>query len=173
MNRLLATLPVALAAIAAASTASAGALAGTYMGTSADGNGVTVVVATDTNGVLAATSATVFFSAFCSRDGSTLNTGWGYGTDQPITGRRVANVTASNYFTISYHLTFSVDGQTATGTIASISPTLTPVGPKPTKALFCRSASQAVTLTRQPGPARVVPPAQGAIFLGKMVHSAS
>lgn len=167
MNRLFTTLHVALAALAATSTASAGALAGTYSGNSADGNGVTVVVGTDFNGALAATSATVFFSALCN-DGTTLNTGWSYGTDQPITGSRVSNLTASNYFTIGYHLTFSADGQTATGTIASVAPTLTPVGPHPKRALFCRSMSQSVTLTIQPGTARVAPPAQGAVYLGKL-----
>lgn len=171
MNRLLTTLPVALAAVLAASTASAGAIAGTYSGTSTDGNTVSFTVAVDGNGVLALTGETIYFSALCN-DGSTLNTGWGLGYDQPITTARVKGGFAFNYLTTSFNLLFSSDGQSAAGRVATVSPTLTPVGPTPKRALFCRSKSQAVTLTRQPGPVRVVPPTQGAVYLGKLAHSA-
>lgn len=171
MNRLFAILPATLAAFALASTANAGAVAGTYSGASADGNSVSFTVADDGNGVLALTGQSYNFSAMCN-DGSTFNSGWGLGYDTPITGNKVKNTFAFPYLTNIVSLTFSADGQSATGTISSVSPTLTPVGPKPKKALFCKSPMQSLSLTLQSGAARVKPPAQGAVYLGKTIQSA-
>ncbi len=164
MSRLLVT-----AALAAAIASPAAAqVAGTYSGTSADGNTVQFVVSTDSGtGFLAVTSATDFFSALCN-DGSTLNTGWGYGLTADIVNRKVKNITPNNYFTITFNLVFAPDGQSATGNITSISPTLTPVGPRPKKALICTSPSQTLGVTLQSGAAKVAPPAPGAIMYGKI-----
>ncbi len=172
MNRLFAIAPAALAALSLASVANAGAVAGTYTGTSADGNYVSFTVSVDGNSVLALTSQSYNFSAMCN-DGSTLNTGWGLGYDTPITGSTVKNTFAFADLTNVVKLTFSGDGQSATGTIRSIGPSLTPIGPKPHKALFCKSPTQSLSVTLQPGAARVKPPAQGAVYLGKTVTSAN
>jgi hypothetical protein len=80
-----------------------------------------------------------------------LNTGWGFGLNSDIKDRRVAITSNDNYYAFTITLDFASDGQSATGTIASTSPTLTPVGPKPTHALICKSPKQDLTLTLQPG----------------------
>jgi hypothetical protein len=168
MNRLI-FVPLALAGVCACAFSPAAAqVAGAYAGTTADGNGVSFTVATDPDtGVLAVTGAGVGFSDLC-RDGSTLNEGWGYGLMQDISARKVANITAGPYFTISFNMTFSGNGQTATGRITSYSPSLSPIGPSPTKALWCKSLNQGMTLTLQPPAASPFKaPAKGAIWLGK------
>jgi hypothetical protein len=167
MNRIFATLSLAIAAQAmAGATPAAAQVAGVYSGTSLDGDGVSFTVATDTGtGKLAVTGAGIGFSALCSR-GGTLNTGWGYGLTQDITNRRVSNTTSGPYFTIIFSLLFSADGQSATGRVSTVSPTLDPVGAKPTRALFCRSKSQTLSVTLQPPTTHFNPPAQGAVWLG-------
>jgi hypothetical protein len=168
MKRLM-SVPLALAGVFACAISPAAAqVAGTYSGTTADGNGVSFTVATDPNtGLLAVTGAGIGFSDMC-RDGSTLNTGWGYGLNQDIVARKVSNTTAGSYFTITFNLTFAPNGQSATGRIASFSPTLNPVGPHPTSALYCKSPMQSMSVTLQPPMASLFkPPAKGAIWLGK------
>ncbi len=145
-------------------------VAGTYAGTSADGNGVLFTVTDDGSGNLSVTSAAVIYSALCS-DASILNTGWGYGLNQPIVNRKVSDSTAGAYFTINFNLTFSNDGQTAAGSVTSFSPTLSPIGPKPKKALLCSSPKQAMGVSLQPPGARANPPAGGATMYGKISHT--
>ena len=79
-----------------------------------------------------------------------LDTGWGFGLSSDIVKGKVRFVTSDNYFTFTVDLTFAPDGQTATGTIESVAPTLYKVGAHPTKALICTSPSQALSLTLQP-----------------------
>ena len=126
-------------------------VAGTYSGTSADGNGISFTVATDPNtGALAVTGASVGFSAPCKGNvGVTLNTGWGYGLLADISNGQVSNVSQSTYFDIAFNLTFSSDGQSATGQIETVSPDLYYVGDKAKKALLCTSKKQAMTLSLQ------------------------
>jgi hypothetical protein len=169
MTRLFAVLPAAIAALVAANaTPAAAQLAGTYSGTSLNGDYVSFTVATDTGtGKLAVMSANISFSALCG-NGSTLNTAWGYGMTQDIVKHRVKNITAGPYFTITFNLDFAAGGQSATGQVTSISPTLTPVGPAPKHALFCRSPSQTMSVTYQGAAAKFTPPANGAVMLGKL-----
>jgi hypothetical protein len=160
--------PFALAALGAVAISSAAAqVAGTYSGTTANGNAVSFTVATDSGtGDLAVTGASVDFSDLCT-GGSTLNSGWGYGLTQDIKRMKVTNTTATPYFTIKFNLVFAADGQSATGMVSSIGPTLAPVGPKPRKALFCKSASQSMNVTLQSGDVPgFKPPAMGAVWLG-------
>lgn len=141
---------------------------GTYSGTAFDGSGVTFVVGTDpANSSLAVTSESVFFNATCSGGAPNLDTGWGYGLTQDVVNRRVSNVTAGNYFTIAFNLTFSSDGQSATGRVSADSPSLFPVGPTPTKGVICKSRSQTLSVTLQPPSAKINPPPTGATMLGK------
>ena len=97
------------------------------------------------------TSATVFFTAPCKNSTYVLNTGWGFGLTADIKDHRARISSDDNYFSISASLDFASDGQSATGEIVSTSPTLTPVGPRPTHALICTSPKQELALTLQPG----------------------
>jgi hypothetical protein len=140
---------------AALATPAMAQVPGTYAGTSTDGNGMTFVVGTDTNtGELAVTSASILFSAPCKNSTYVLNTGWGFATLADINrARRVLIAANGNFFRFNIALDFASDGQSATGTILSTSPTLFPVGPKPTHALICTSPRQDLTLTLQPSSA--------------------
>jgi hypothetical protein len=138
MTSLLAT-AVAAAAIA---TPVAAQVPGTYSGTTADGQSVSFVVATDpNNGEYALTSASINFSAPCKNQDYTLNTGWGFGLEADIVKRRVVTTQSGNYFYFAINLLFSTDGQSATGTLESISPTLfqTPTATKPNTSAYCES----------------------------------
>jgi opacity protein-like surface antigen len=141
---------LATAALAAglASPAAAQVL-GTYTGTSADGNGVSVTVGTDpNNNDLAITGASVGFSAPCKGStGFVLDTGWGFNPNADIVNGKVTVNYDFSYLSSTITLTFNNNTNTASGFITDISPTLYVVGPKPKKALFCESAKQAVTLT--------------------------
>jgi hypothetical protein len=160
MSRLLAALPVAILALAAASaTPAAAQVAGVYAGTSSDGGGVNFTVATDPNtNVLAVTGAGVGFDATCSHSAPNLFTGWGYGMMQDIAHHRVTNTTTDPYFVIKFNLIFSTDGKTATGRVSSISPSLEPSGAAPKTASICKALNRTMTLTLQPPGAKVSPP---------------
>jgi hypothetical protein len=136
---------------AALATPSMSQVAGTYAGTSADGNAVSFVVGTDTNnGELAVTTANISFSAPCKNSTYELNTGWSFGLLADINKARKVFISENgNYFRFKISLDFDSDGQSATGTILSTSPTLYPVGPNPARALICTAAMQALSLTLQ------------------------
>src|SRR5471032_1019850 len=136
---------------AALATPAMAQVAGTYAGTSTDGNAVKFVVGTDsTTGEFAVTSASIVFSAPCKNSTYVLNTGWGFATLADINRARSVVIAAhDNFFRFNIALDFASDGQSATGTILSTSPTLFPVGPKPTHALICTSPKQNLTLTLQ------------------------
>jgi hypothetical protein len=53
-------------------------------------------------------------------------------------------------------LKFSADGQSATGTVTSVSPTLYPATGRPITSLFCTSPKQALSLTLQPADAPAI-----------------
>ena len=158
-----------LATLATISAAHAGVVAGTYTGASTDGNYVSFTIANDSNNVLAVTGISRSFSALCN-DGSTLNTNWGYSVDQPIVNYKASITTSGNYFTIAFNLIFSADGLKVGGTTHAYAPTLSPVGPTPTKALLCKSLGQKLLANRQAA-ARVSPPARSAVYSGKLVTS--
>jgi len=151
---------------AALATPAAAQEAGVYAGTSADGVGIQFTVGTDSgNGDLALTSAGIGFSAPCKNSTYVLNTGWGFGLTADIVNRKVKYVAIDNYFVFTFSLDFSADGQTATGTIISVSPTLSPVSNKPKKALICTSPKQTLSLTLQPASAKVSPGFKGPVQL--------
>jgi hypothetical protein len=67
---------------------------------------------------------------------------------QDIIDRKTGQFSQTDaYFTFDLKLDFAADWQSATGTIRTYSPTLDPVGSKPTKALLCESPQQALSLT--------------------------
>jgi hypothetical protein len=168
MNRFFSIAAIAAFTAGLAGTASA-QIIGTYTGTTADGNGLTFIVDTDTNtGALALTSASIGFSAPCKGEAFTLNTGWGYGLTSDIVAHKVSVTTNDNYFYFVYSLKFSTDGQTATGTLEAISPTVYPVTGKPTKALFCTSPKQTLTLSYSSSSTTAKVPPQGHLLFDRV-----
>jgi hypothetical protein len=89
------------------------AVAGTYAGTSTDGNSVQFVVGTDTNnGEMAVTAATIFFSAPYANSTYVLDTGWGIGTLADINANnRVTIEVDGGYYAFTIGLHFAEDGQ--------------------------------------------------------------
>jgi len=151
---------------AALATPAAAQVAGVYAGTSTDGVGIQFTVSTDSNnGDLALTSAGIGFSAPCKHSTYVFNSGWGFGLTADIVNKKVSYVAIDNYFVFTFNLTFSSDGQSATGEITSVAPTLTPVSNKPKKALICESPKQGMTLTLQPPSAKVSPALRGPVQL--------
>jgi len=149
MMSLLATAVVA----AATATPAAAQVPGTYAGTTADGEGVSFVVSTDPNtGAYALTSASINFAAPCKNQDYTLYTGWGFGLEADIVDRKVLATPSDNYYYFTINLTFSTDGQSANGSLSSITPTLYNAtgGAKPNTTAFCESPKQALALTLQP-----------------------
>jgi len=144
---------------------------GNYAGTSADGNSVSLTVATDGNGVNAVTGALVWYTANCKGGSVVTNTGWGYGFDAPISGKDAAkNTTGTNNFTIALKMTFDPATSSVSGTVSTIVAVLSPVGPKPKKALYCKSPTQTFSATLQPQSARVTPqPPIQAVQLGRPI----
>jgi hypothetical protein len=159
----------AAALVAAIASPAAAQQVGNYSGTTSDGSGVTFTVGIDPgNSSLAITGASVGFTAICPTGVPNLSTGWGYGLLQDIVANKVTNTTSNNYFYITFNLTFSANGQTASGGVIADSPTLFPLGAKPTKAALCRSARKTMTVTFVPGSAKFTPPPVGALMLGKV-----
>jgi hypothetical protein len=141
---------IAALAILAGSGLSAAALAaptaGTYTGTSADGQGISLTVGTDGNGDLAITSASISIQATCMPGGTTAYTGWGYGQDAVIAKNKFSYVESFDYLYEPVKGTFS--GDTITGTISSDVPGFAAVTKgAPTKSVFCKSLTQSFTAT--------------------------
>ncbi len=133
-------------------------VAGTYMGTSADGSGITYTVSTDTaTGNLALTAASIGYNAPCKGESVSTGGGWGFGLTSDIVKHKVTSDVYGANFDFLVKLTFSTNGQTATGTIESILPTLYPTTGKATKALYCVSPTQTLSLTLQPATASAKP----------------
>jgi hypothetical protein len=165
-------LTAAAFAVAIAGPAAA-QVAGTYAGTSADGSPVSFTVSLDNNNELAVTGDSVDFSTNC-KGGGNNDGGWGWGTDSVIAKGKAAGNLEFPYATIIWTLKFSTDGQSATGTVSTVVPTLAPVGAKPKKAQICKSAKQAMTLTLQSGDAHAAPAYNGAVvYLGHAGRAAA
>jgi hypothetical protein len=140
----------AIIAAMLATPATAQVQQGTYTGTSADGQNLTFVVGIDSNNNdVAVTSAGISFSAPCRNSTVVLSQDWGTGLLQDIIKGKTGKFSLTDaYFTFDISLDFTTDG-TATGTIKTFSPTLDPIGSAPTKALFCESPEQTLSLTLQ------------------------
>ena len=120
--------------------------AGTYSGTSADGQTVSFTVGTDSDSNLAVTGASIDFAAPCK--GGTAPTrysGWGFGADAVITSHKAVMTAPDPFFYIVATLKFS--GSTVSGLIQTRAPYLDPGHTPPNMADFCESPSQAFTAT--------------------------
>ena len=129
------------------STAASAQSAGTYTGTTADGQNVSFTVTQDpTSGDYSITGENISFSAPCKDSTITLNTAWGTGYTVPITKGVAKLALQDTYFFFSGTLHFT--GTTLSGMLASTSPDLSySTTGRPTKALFCVSPAQSVTAT--------------------------
>lgn len=135
--------------------------AGTYSGSSADGQTVSFTVGLDGDSRLAVTSASVGFEAPCKGGTApTLSSGWGFGSDAVITNHRATLIAPDPFFYITATLKFT--GSTVTGLITTRAPYLDPGHTPPNRADFCESPLQAYSATLG-GPAPALPP-------GTVVH---
>ena len=150
-----------IAALAGALFTATGAmaqLAGTYVGTSADGGNISMVV-TESGGVFTATTANVGFVASCNIPGSTVSEGWGFSLNQPFVSGALSFTSHNDYYYIFGKAHFS--GNTVIkGVITSLTATFAPGATPPVKSQFCKSPNQAFTLTKQPA-AELPPVASG------------
>ena len=122
-------------------------LAGTYLGTSADGNTISMVV-TESGGVFTATTVNVGFVASCNVPGSTVSEGWGFSLNQPFVSGALNFTSHNDYYYIFGKAHFS--GNTVIkGVITSLTATFAPGSTPPIKSQFCKSPNQAFTLTKQ------------------------
>jgi hypothetical protein len=137
------TLAFAALCAMAWSTAGQAQQAGTYSGTSADGEPLSFIVGTDFNtGNLAVLGATVSFYAPCRSQGNPVNTTWGFGFTQDIkNGKASLSYTDTYYFYITANFVFN--GTAVTGSITSRTATFVPGNPVPNKAQYCIAPKQA------------------------------
>ncbi len=158
--------PMLAAGVAIFSMPAASQVVGNYSGATADGNPVYFVVGTDPEtGNLAVTGYNFRFSGLCS-DGSTLNNGFGIGGGADIINKKTSFILAEFLLTNRFNLRFSADGSSATGRMASVVPSLSPVGPRPKKALICRSPAQTLNVKLTTTAIEYAPP-PGAVWLAK------
>ena len=165
-------LAAALAAAAIASPAAAQAV-GTYTGTAADGSYVSFIVDRNTSNELQLRDATFIYTVTC-QDGSKQNPNWSFGVAQPIVDGKISYTTASSSLAVGLSLRFGANGKEATGKFYSYVPTLSPIGPHPTKAKLCVSPQQTFTVTYQK-PATTADPALppgAAVTMEKSYHAA-
>ena len=140
------TLAFSVLCAMALSTPGSAQQAGTYSGTSADGQPISFTVGLDGDSVLAVTGASISFEAPCKGGTApTLFSGWGFGTDAVITNKRASLVAPDPFFYITASLRFV--GSNVTGTITTRAPYLDPGKTPPNKADFCESPLQAYSAT--------------------------
>jgi hypothetical protein len=141
-----ATLAFSALCALAFSTPGSAQQAGTYTGSSADGQSVSFTVALDGDNQLAVTSASISFEAPCKGGTApTLISGWGFGADAVITNKKATLVAPDPFFYITASLKFV--GSNVTGTITTRAPYLDPGKTPPNKADFCESPLQAYSAT--------------------------
>jgi hypothetical protein len=120
--------------------------AGTYTGTSADGQTVSFTVGTDSDSNLAVTGASIGFAAPCKGGTApTLYSGWGFSADAVIANHKTTMTAPDPFFYIVADMHFS--GSSVTGKIITIAPYLDPGKTPPNKADFCESPAQAFSAT--------------------------
>jgi hypothetical protein len=144
-----------LSALCAAGAAQAQS-AGSFSGTSADGNTVSLTV-TQSGSTFTVTGMNVGFMADCKRTGNVATEGWGFFLGDDISSGATNYTSHNDYYYITGSMHFS-GGNTIKGVITSYTATFVPGAAPPAQAQFCTSPHQAFTLTKQP--AAIVTPAQ-------------
>ena len=137
----------AFAGVLFTATGAMAQLAGSYLGTSADGSTISMVV-TESGGVFTATTMNVGFVASCNVPGSTVSEGWGFLLNQDFASGAMNFTSHNDYYYIFGKAHFS--GNTVIkGVITSLTATFAPGSTPPIKSQFCKSPNQAFTLTKQ------------------------
>jgi hypothetical protein len=125
--------------------------AGTYGGTSADGQNFSFVVGQADDGALQIQSVNLGITATCNPGGTTFMTGWGLGGNgTDLTKANTTYVFNGPYLYLTVAIAFKAGNPaTATGTLTSYTPTFAPLAngstSHPKKAIFCTSAKQSFT----------------------------
>jgi hypothetical protein len=133
--------------------------AGTYTGTTDDGNFVSFTVV-DNGGTFEMTSADVNFTDTCRNPAGTANEGWGFFVGQNISGGKVSFVSQNDYYYISAKLTFVTDNKIK-GTVSTRTAVFVPGTDPPMDAHFCSAPKQNLVATFQ-GPGHALALAPGA-----------
>ena len=123
---------------------------GTYSGTSADGQTITMQV-TETSGQFFFGNVNVHFEATCTHPAGTADEGWGFFLGQQIVSGSNDFHSGNDYYDITGSLHFP-NNKTIKGTITSVTAVFVPGSSPPKAAHFCKSAKQAFTLTTTPAP---------------------
>jgi len=132
----------------AASTSAEAQKAGTYFGTSADGQFLNFTVGTDPiTSNLAVLEAGINFDATCSGGNPNMQQSWGLGFTQDIASRKAAVLFAGQDIYVTANLIFAANGNTVSGTITTRSVAFAPSTTAPTKAEYCISPKQAFSAT--------------------------
>jgi hypothetical protein len=127
--------------------------AGTYSGTSADGQNFSFIVGTAGDGALQIQSVNLGITATCNPGGTTFMTGWGLGGNGvDLSTAKTTYLFNGPYLYLTVAIAFKPGNPaTATGTITSYTPTFKPLTDgstgRPKKAVFCTSAKQSFTTT--------------------------
>jgi hypothetical protein len=128
--------------------------AGSFAGTSADGNTISLTV-TQSGSTYTVAGMSVGMSAFCKKLGDTKDEGWGFFSGADISTGSTDFTSANDYYYIAGSMHF-VGHSTIKGTITSYTATFVPGATPPNGAQFCTSPKQAFTLTAQ-APGKVTP----------------
>lgn len=128
---------------------------GTYSGTSADGNFISLTVTGPFPYKM--TNMNVGFQAACPNTGGKIaSESWGAFLGTPITSSGADFATHNDYYDIEGNLTFQ-DTKTIVGHITSRTAVFVPGATPPAAAMFCKSPSQQFTLKWQGTPAQQPP----------------
>jgi hypothetical protein len=112
--------PLVLAALALAGAAHA-QVAGSYVGQTSEGNGITITVADDGAGGLVYTGTSTAWTMNCT-SGDTKGTAWGTGAYTELTGKKLTVTNAYDFLYEKITLKWSADNQTVTGTFLGDEP---------------------------------------------------
>lgn len=125
--------------------------AGSYTGTTKDGNTITLTVGTDSNNATAVTAVSVGITAVCPGS-SSFGTGAGYGQDAVISNDAFSFV--ESYVYLYQTVAAKFVGNTITGTISSESPSLVSAASgAPKKTVLCKSVRQTFSARLAQAPA--------------------
>ena len=147
-------------------SAASAQVAGTYAGTSADGQSISISVTFDSGtGLYEITGATVWYNVHCTGLGTgiTINEGLGWNPGTELNPGANQMTFAGNEQNIFANLGWHKYNNTFSGNIDSRISALVPNGAaRPNHVMFCESASQPLTLSYQ-GPGHFQPLPKGVV----------
>ena len=148
-------------------SAASAQVAGTYAGTSADGQSISISVTFDSGtGLYEITGATVWYNVHCTGLGTgiTINEGLGWNPGTELNPGANQMTFSGNEENIFANLGWHKYSNAFTGNIDTRIAALVPNGAaRPNHVMYCESASQPLTLTYQ-GPSHFQPLPKGAVI---------